>query len=102
MSLTHDTYLDDRQNNVKWGIVQRVMVDAIGVMYDAVENGVGDGGTTNHLGALSFLPLLQRKHSGLVPHCLGPLFAHPPPTTVERRNGPPAPPWVENNINQIT
>ena len=25
MSLTHDTYLDDRQNNVKWGIVQRVI-----------------------------------------------------------------------------
>jgi hypothetical protein len=25
MSLTHDSYLDDRQNNVKWGIVQRVI-----------------------------------------------------------------------------
>src|SRR4029077_14722162 len=25
MRLTHDTYLDDRQNNVKWGIVQRVI-----------------------------------------------------------------------------
>jgi hypothetical protein len=76
-------------------------VDAIGVMDYAVENGVGDGGTANHLGALSFLPLLQRKHSGLVPHSLGPPFAHPPLTAVERRNGPPAPPWVENNVNEI-
>ena len=25
ISLTHDRYLDDRQNNVKWGIVQRVI-----------------------------------------------------------------------------
>ena len=25
MSLTHDTYLNDRQNAVKWGIVQRVI-----------------------------------------------------------------------------
>lgn len=25
MSLTHDTYLNDRQNSLKWGIVQRVI-----------------------------------------------------------------------------
>jgi hypothetical protein len=58
-------------------------VDAIGVMDYAVENGDGDGGTANHLGrasaAHSYCYLsVQRKHSGLVLHCLGASFCSSP------------------------